>query len=96
MANTPDYERSAPLEEALAQNVEATEEVKHVVDNLAVVHAVLDQAPNGAPPGDLDLAAEKARKLEKQLSTAAEKLEDVNEKLADELKARRLTEGGAM
>ncbi|MBT2326378.1 hypothetical protein J7E62_29090 [Variovorax paradoxus] len=88
MASTSENAATAPLEDALAKNVEATEEVKQVADNLAVVHAVLEKAPEGAPVEDIERAVEQAEVLKEQLSTAAEKLDDVNDTLAEELKAR--------
>ena len=85
--NTAESPDAAPLKEALEKNVEATEEVKRATDELIIVRAVLDKAPGGAPPEDLELAAERAGDIEEGLSSAAEKLEEVNDTLAKEVKA---------
>ncbi len=86
-ANKPS--KPADLEDALHANKEATEEVKQVGDDLALVHAVLDQKVIPGAEEDLAIATEQAAQLEKQLSEAAEKLEKVNEHLAEEVKARK-------
>ncbi|RST50111.1 hypothetical protein [Variovorax sp. MHTC-1] len=91
--STAGSEDATPLEEALAKNVDATEEVRRTADELAIVRAVLDKVPDGAPPEDIELAAERAEELEGGLSSAAEKLDEVNDTLAEELKARGTTNG---
>jgi hypothetical protein len=78
---------ATPLEEALAKNVDATEEVKRATDELTIVRAVLDKVPDGTPPGDVELAAKRAEDVEEDLSSATEKLEQVNDTLAEEVKA---------
>jgi archaellum component FlaC len=84
---------ATPLEEALAKNEDATEEIKRAADELTVVRAVLEKVPDGTPPEDIELAAERAEELEEDLSLAAEKLEEVNDTLAEELKGRGTTNG---
>lgn len=80
---------SESLVDALNKNREATEEVEQVVDDLAVVHAVLDsQVPQAAREEDLGLVIEQAAQLELRLSESVRKLERVNETLAEEIKAR--------
>jgi archaellum component FlaC len=84
---------ATPLEEALAKNEDATEEVKRAADELTIVRAVLEKVSDGTPPEDIELAAERAEELEEDLSLAAEKLEEVNDTLAEELKGRGTTNG---
>ncbi|MBT2303887.1 hypothetical protein J7E70_25930 [Variovorax paradoxus] len=91
--STAEPEDATPLEEALAKNVDATEEVRRAADELTIVRAVLDKVPDGTPPGDIELAAERAEELEGDLSSAAEKLDEVNDSLVEELKARGTTNG---
>ena len=91
--NTAESAAATPLEEAHAKNVDATEEVKRAADELLIVRAVLEKVPEGTPPGDIELAAERAEALETDLSSAAEKLEEVNDTLAEELKARGASKG---
>ncbi|RZL90449.1 MAG: hypothetical protein EOP82_15570 [Variovorax sp.] len=91
--NAAESADATPLEEALAKNVEATEEVKRAADELTIVRAVLDKVPDGTPPEDIELAAERAGELEEDLSAAAEKLEEVNDALAEELKVRGASNG---
>jgi hypothetical protein len=51
--NTAESTNATPLEEALAKNVDATEEVKRAADELTIVRAVLDKVPHGTPPEDI-------------------------------------------
>lgn len=87
---TPDLEQdrnASPLAEALDRNKEATEEVARAVDDLAVVHAVLDtKIENGAADDDVERAVAETKKVEERLSDSAEKLEQVNEALERELR----------
>lgn len=77
----------SPLAEALDKNTQATAEVKRAADDLAVVHAVLDtQVAHGASDGDVKRAVAETDKLEKRLERSAEKLDQVNETLAREVK----------
>ncbi|MBT2303994.1 hypothetical protein J7E70_26490 [Variovorax paradoxus] len=81
--------KPSDLASSLDKNREATEEIKQIADDLALVHTVLDQTvPSGAPE-DLGLATEQAVNLEKQLGEAADKLDKVNEQLTDEIEARK-------
>jgi NACalpha-BTF3-like transcription factor len=91
--NTAASADPTPLEDAFAKNVDATEEVKRAAEELTVVRAVLEKLPEGAPPEDVELVAERAEALEEDLSSAAEKLEEVNGTLAEELKARGASNG---
>jgi archaellum component FlaC len=91
--NTAESKVATPLEEALAKNEDATEEIKRAADELTVVRAVLEKVSDGTPPEDIELAAERAEELEEDLSLAAEKLEEVNDTLAEELKGRGTTNG---
>ena len=90
---TAESTEATPLEEALAKNMDATEEVNRAADELTIVRAVLEKLPEGTPPEDIELAAERTEALETDLSSAAEKLEEVNDTLADEVQARRASEG---
>jgi hypothetical protein len=91
--NTAESADATPLEEALAKNEDVTEEIKRAADELTIVRAVLEKVPDGTPPEDIELAAERAEELEEDLSLAAEKLEEVNDTLAEELKGRGTTNG---
>lgn len=84
--NPADSADATPLEEALAKNVDATEEVKRAADELTIVRAVLDKVPDGTPPGDIELASKRAEDVQEDLSSATEKLEQVNDALAKEVK----------
>ena len=83
----------SPIAEALDKNKQATEEVKKAVDDLAVVHAVLETrlADKDKPSVDADVgrAVAKTHKVEQQLARSAEKLDAVNDTLAREASARR-------
>ena len=86
----PDSQRerdASPLDEALTQNKEATQEVARAADDLAVVHAVLDtKIARGASDGDVKRAVAETKKVEERLSESAEKLEQVNETLEREVR----------
>jgi hypothetical protein len=77
------------LERALRKNKQATKEVQDAADDLAVVHAVLDnEVPKEALPQDVDRAIERAGELEKTLSDSARRLEEVNRALENQLDDR--------
>jgi hypothetical protein len=78
---------ASPLDEALTKNKEATEEVARAADDLAVVHAVLDtKLAKGTSDGDVKRAVAETKKVEERLSESADKLEQVNEALAREVR----------
>ena len=80
-------EAPSPLAEALDRNQQATAEVKRAADDLAVVHAVLDtKIAHAESDVDVKRAVAETDKLEKRLERSAEKLDQVNETLAREVK----------
>jgi hypothetical protein len=75
------------LDEVLANNREATEQVKAATDELTVAHAVLEKnLPGSAEAREIDEALERAHAAEKLLSESADKLEESNEKLQEAIK----------
>ena len=77
----------SPIADALDKNKEATEEVRKVADELAVVHAVLDtKLAHGANDEDVERAVAETGKVEKRLTRSAEKLDQVNDTLAREVR----------
>jgi hypothetical protein len=87
MPDSQGEQDASPLDEALAKNKEATEEVARAADDLAVVHAVLDtKIAKGASDGDVQQAVAETKKVEERLSESAEKLEQVNEILEREVR----------
>ncbi|MEJ8857828.1 hypothetical protein WKW79_24880 [Variovorax robiniae] len=79
----PVPEKPAVLAKSLKENKEAAQVVQKASDELAVVHAVLDQeVPKNSLPPEVDRAVERTEQIEKQLSASVEKLKKVNETLA--------------
>ena len=71
-----------PIEDALEKNKEATETVKQVAEDLAIVREVLDIGiPREDRAEDVEQAVEKTGEAEKRLSESAGQLEEVNEAL---------------
>jgi division protein CdvB (Snf7/Vps24/ESCRT-III family) len=90
-AKTPPKGGSGPssMAEALDKNKEATEEVKKVADELAIVHAVLDtKLAQGTQDPEVKQAVQHTSKVEKRLGRSAEKLDEVNAVLERETKTR--------
>ncbi len=80
----------SPVAEALDKSKQATEDVKKAADDLAVVHAVLDtKLAKGAADGDVARAVAETDAVEKRLTRSAEKLDEVNDTLARQVKASR-------
>ena len=78
---------SSPLADALGKSKEATEDVKKAADDLAVVHAVLEtKLAKGVADEDAARAIAETDRLEKRLTQSAEKLDQVNETLEQEVK----------
>jgi uncharacterized protein (UPF0210 family) len=80
---TPGAEGTAPpIEEALEKNKQATETVKQVAEELAIIHEVLDAGiSRRARSDDVEQAVEKTSEAEKRLNGSVEQLEEVNEAL---------------
>jgi hypothetical protein len=77
----------SPLADALEKNQETAEEVKKAAEDLSVAHAVLDtKATDRVVDDDTKRAVAETGKIEKRLSGSAEKLDQVNEALAKEMK----------
>lgn len=73
------------LGEALSKNEEAKDAVQEVADELVVVHSVLTQeVANIASDGDAADAVERTAALEKKLTDTAEKMDEVNQALAEQ------------
>ena len=89
--NAPDSQgggKPSPLADALTKNKEAAEEVANAADDLAVVHAVLDsKVSHGAREADVKRAVAETKKVEERLTESVEKLEQVNETLAREVRS---------
>ena len=80
--------KASPLADALTKNKEAAEEVADAADDLAVVHAVLDtKVAHGGSEGDVKRAVAETKKVEERLTESVEKLEQVNETLAREVRS---------
>lgn len=70
------------IDEALEKNKQATETVKQVAEELAIIHEVLDaDISRRARSDDVEQAVEKTSEAEKRLSGSVEQLEEVNETL---------------
>ena len=82
---------AGPLAEALEKNHLATEEVKQVAEELAVVHAVLQTklADVTKAEGDVEQAVARTGEAAEHLDKATQKLDEVNETLAVQAKAQR-------
>ncbi|RYX92072.1 MAG: hypothetical protein EOO28_23680 [Comamonadaceae bacterium] len=77
-----------PLAEALAKSQAATEEVKLVAEDLAVVHSVLKTKllEVAKAEGDVDAAVARTGEAAEQLDKATQVLDRVNQTLADNAK----------
>jgi hypothetical protein len=85
---SPGGRKPSPLADALNKNKEAAEDVANAADDLAVVHAVLDtKVAHGAREADVKRAVAETKKVEERLTESVEKLEQVNETLAREVKS---------
>lgn len=93
--STPAAEGTAPpIDEALEKNKQATETVKQVAEELAIIHEVLDAGiSRRAHSDDVEEAVEKTSEAEKRLNGSVEQLEEVNEAL--EKHASRVNEDNA-
>jgi hypothetical protein len=93
--STPAAEGTAPpIEEALEKNKQATETVKQVAEELAIIHEVLDAGiSRRAHSDDVEEAVEKTSEAEKRLNGSVGQLEEVNEAL--EKHASRVNEDNA-
>jgi hypothetical protein len=81
--------KPAPLSDAIQKNKQATEEVKDAADDLFVVHTVLDkELPKDPKSKEAKEAVSQTKKIEKRLSSAAKKLDGVNEALQREARTR--------
>lgn len=77
------------LERALDQNESIQETVEQSAAELCVIHAVLQQeVPAHVKTGDVAQALQKTDELENRIQASAEKLEQVNQALKEEVKAR--------
>ena len=77
------------IDEAIDKNKQVAEEVKAAADELAVVHAVLDKKlPHGAREEDVVQAVAQTNVLEKRLDESSKVLDEVNEQLEREARAR--------
>lgn len=73
---------AAPIAEAIDKNKKVAKEVKDAADELAVVHAVLDQQlPDQVREDDVAQAVAHTNDLEKRLSESGKKLDEVNRTL---------------
>ncbi|VTU18811.1 hypothetical protein [Variovorax sp. RA8] len=71
-----------PIDEALEKNKQATEAVKQVAEELAIVHQVLDAGVSKrVRSDDVERAVEKTSQAEKRLNGSVEQLEEVNDAL---------------
>lgn len=71
-----------PIDEALEKNKQATEAVKQVAEELAIIHEVLDAGiSKRVRSDDVERAVEKTSEAEKRLSGSVEQLEEVNDAL---------------
>ncbi|VTU20856.1 hypothetical protein H6CHR_01471 [Variovorax sp. PBL-H6] len=80
---TPGAESTAPaIDQALEKNKQATETVKQVAEELAIIHEVLDAGISGrGRSDDVEQAVEKTSDAEKRLNGSVEQLEEVNDSL---------------
>ena len=87
---TPGAEGTAPpIDEALEKNKQATETVKQVAEELAIIHEVLDAGiAKRARSNDVEQAVEKTSEAEKRLNGSVEQLEEVNEALEKRASSR--------
>jgi len=75
-------EAAPPIGEALEKNQQATETVRQVAEELAVIHQVLDASLSKKDRrGDVDHAVQQTGEAEKRLTDSVEQLEEVNEVL---------------
>jgi hypothetical protein len=80
--NTPRAPGRPTVADALQQNQLAASAVQQAADELAVVHAVLDQSLPADPRStDVAEAVRQTDRIEQKLQKAADKLERVNEVL---------------
>ena len=81
---TPAPASPAALADALEKNQQATDEVKLVAEELAVVHSVLQTklAEVAKAEGDVESAVARTGEAADKLDKAAETLEHVNQTLA--------------
>ncbi|KWT83892.1 MULTISPECIES: hypothetical protein [unclassified Variovorax] len=71
-----------PIDEALEKNKQATEAVKQVAEELAIIHEVLDAGVSKQiRSDDVERAVEKTSEAEKRLNGSVEQLEEVNDAL---------------
>ena len=69
------------------KNKDATKEIQHVAEELAVVHTVLKQDLDDAKD-DVAQAVIRTGEAQDKLESAAEKLEHVNQALEDQIKGQ--------
>ena len=80
---TPGAEGTAPpIDEALEKNKQATETVKQVAEELAIIHEVLDAGiSRRTHSDDVEQAVEKTSEAERRLNGSVEQLGEVNDAL---------------
>jgi len=88
-SSAPPAEDSATVVKALEKSKQATETIREVADDLAVVHTVLDtEVPKETLHPDVGQAIEQTDQLEDKLRAAEEKLKTANETLEQQVASK--------
>lgn len=81
---------NAPLVQTLQKTKSVAAEVQRAADHLSVVNTVLEQElPDEIQAGEVAQAIAQTGQLEKKLAKSAEKLDQANEALGEEIEKRR-------